>query len=196
MTNRRSDPMVSFKIVLKRPIALLEALLVVSAMCSCVSKPTTYTSHPLWAWSWGGRGDDFASGVAVDSSGNIYVVGDVTGKVRPDGNGIDSEDTGLSGDKPLSTFLSKFDSSGKCLWTEVGLVDGTCRSIRKSQLHPTVALLWPEHSMAQPISTPVPALRCSRLKPIRLSSRSSLATEISCGQKHGAISTRQLWELL
>jgi len=63
-----------------------------------------------WARGWGGVEDEFGSGAALDSAGNVLVVGSYYGPVDFDpGPGVD-ERTGVGG------FLSRFDSSGNYQW--------------------------------------------------------------------------------
>lgn len=57
----------------------------------------------LWAIRDGGPNDDYATGIAVDAAGDIYV----TGKFQ-------SYSTASSTSNPL--FLSKYDTNGKGLW--------------------------------------------------------------------------------
>jgi hypothetical protein len=54
----------------------------------------------LWARTWGGSSEDWASAVAVDTSGNVYVVG-----------GTNSFTAGW-----YDAFVLKFDSSGNLIW--------------------------------------------------------------------------------
>ena len=57
------------------------------------------TGSLIWQRTFGGSGDDQGSGVAVDSSGNIYVTGGIQG-----GSGSDD------------VIILKFDPSGEVLW--------------------------------------------------------------------------------
>jgi hypothetical protein len=65
-----------------------------------------------WAQTWGGIGEDWGNGVAVDGSGDVYVTG---GKI-----GIPPFDPGVS-----NMILKKFDSSGIVKWShELGEAGG------------------------------------------------------------------------
>jgi len=65
-----------------------------------------------WARTWGGSGDDYGHGVAVDGSGNVFVTGWFPGTVDFDpGGGVDNHSAGY-----IDVFLSKFDSSGAFKW--------------------------------------------------------------------------------
>ena len=67
----------------------------------------------LWARTWGGTNSDRGYLVAIDASGNVYVIGDFTDTVDFDpGSGVDSH----ASNGNLDAFLSKFDSGGNFLW--------------------------------------------------------------------------------
>ncbi len=67
----------------------------------------------LWVQTWGGTGDDWAYGVAVDNSGNAFVTGDFEESADFDpGIGVDTHYS--NGDSDV--FISKFDSSGNFQW--------------------------------------------------------------------------------
>ena len=67
-----------------------------------------------WTQTFGGTADDEARGVAVDSSGNVFVSGWFSGTVDfdPSGGGTDNRTSVGSAD----IFVSKFDSSGNYQW--------------------------------------------------------------------------------
>jgi len=65
-----------------------------------------------WARTWGGSYDDSGSGVAADSSGNVYVTGLFWSTTDFDPGGGDPHSTNGMSD----VFLSKFDSSGNFEW--------------------------------------------------------------------------------
>jgi len=62
-----------------------------------------------WSKRFGGSSDDRGSSVSVDSSGNVYITGYF------DSSTIDFGGGSLNG---LGTFLAKFDSDGKHLWSK------------------------------------------------------------------------------
>jgi len=66
-----------------------------------------------WARTWGGTWDQYVFGIAVDSSGHIYVTGcfSGTGDFDP-GTGV----TEYTADGTRDAFLSKFDTDGDFLW--------------------------------------------------------------------------------
>ena len=69
-----------------------------------------------WAKTWGGSGNEFNGGVAVDKSGSAYVTGSFPGTVDFDpGSGVD-EHGSINGS--YDVFLSKFDSAGNFLWAK------------------------------------------------------------------------------
>ena len=57
----------------------------------------------LWNKTWGGDNNDFANGVAVDSLGNVYIVG----STNSFGNGV------------YDVFIVKYDSSGNLIWSKI-----------------------------------------------------------------------------
>jgi len=70
----------------------------------------------VWTRQWGTDASDYASGIALDSAGNIYVVGQTEGAL--DGN------MNFGGN---DIFLTKFSSEGSKIWTKqwgTGDVDG------------------------------------------------------------------------
>jgi hypothetical protein len=69
----------------------------------------------LWADTWGGSASDQGRGVAVYSTGDVYVTGSFTGTVDFDpGAIVDSRDSNGSTD----VFLSQFDSIGNYFWAD------------------------------------------------------------------------------
>lgn len=65
----------------------------------------------IWAELFGDSEDQFALGVAVDSTGNSYVIGNFYGVIPFNGNTLIS--SGIN-----SAFLAKFDPSGKHVWSK------------------------------------------------------------------------------
>jgi hypothetical protein len=68
-----------------------------------------------WAKTWGGSSDDGANHVAVDGSGNLYVVGDFVGTVDFDPDPAKT-DIHTSHKGTIDAYLSKFDSTGAFQW--------------------------------------------------------------------------------
>jgi hypothetical protein len=82
----------------------------------------------VWAKTWGGEGYDDGPGVAVDTSGNVYVAGmyaSQTINFDPAGGsaglGHPAHDSGIL----VDVFLSKFDSSGAFQWVRTWGASGT-----------------------------------------------------------------------
>jgi len=69
-----------------------------------------------WAKTWGGTGWDYGCGVAVDSSGNVYVTGTFWGTVDFDPTAVGEDIHTSNGDG--DAFLTKFDSSGNFIWAK------------------------------------------------------------------------------
>ena len=65
------------------------------------------SGDPKWSRQLGTSGDDMSYSVAVDSAGNIYISGSVTGNLD-DGTGVGGEDI----------FLACYDPNGILLWTK------------------------------------------------------------------------------
>lgn len=69
----------------------------------------------LWAKGIGGPGDDEAKDVAVDLSGNIYIIGEFVGLVDFDPSvGIAIKSSVAASD----VFIAKFDAAGNFVWVE------------------------------------------------------------------------------
>lgn len=60
----------------------------------------------LWVQQFGTTADDYASGVAIDRAGDIYVVGSVRGNLTAPVSGVED------------AFLRKYSSDGTVLWTQ------------------------------------------------------------------------------
>ncbi len=70
----------------------------------------------VWTSQFGTSAKDVANSVAVDGSGNVYVVGDTLGTF----NGQTGTSPGIS-----DAFVRKYDSAGNVLWTQqVGTTNG------------------------------------------------------------------------
>ncbi len=72
-----------------------------------------------WAKTWGGNGQDNAMGVAVDTSGNVYVSGEFSDTVATDvdfdpGIGVDNHRSNGQQD----AFISQFDTNGNFNWAK------------------------------------------------------------------------------
>ncbi len=78
------------------------------------------TVQPGIAITWGGTGEDCGSGIATDSSGNVYVTGSGNGTVDFDPSILVSEH-----DLDRDAFLSKFNPDGEFLWVRCFEGDGS-----------------------------------------------------------------------
>ena len=66
-----------------------------------------------WAWGFGSAGNEFANGVAIDGSGNVYVTGQFTNTVDFDPSGSTANLTSAGN---TDAFVAKYDSAGAYLW--------------------------------------------------------------------------------
>ena len=82
---------------------------------ACVSKLNP-SGELIWAKRWGGAVDDYGRGVAVDSSGNVYVGGyfENAANFNPD-PGTPENRTSIGGRDP---YLIKLDSTGTLAWAK------------------------------------------------------------------------------
>ena len=77
----------------------------------------------VWAKTWGGTNDERGEGLALDSSGNVYVAGPFQGTVafNPAGGASHTSNAGSMN----NIFLSKFDPDGNFQWVRTwGPSDG------------------------------------------------------------------------
>jgi Secretion system C-terminal sorting domain/Beta-propeller repeat len=86
--------------------------------------------HVLWAKSAGGAGNDVATNISIDGTGNVYVTGNYNSEfLRFDSDSVTST---IYGQAPQAAFLAKFSPSGNLVWLKsstgspVGSVTATC----------------------------------------------------------------------
>ena len=72
---------------------------------------TDASGNFLWAKSYGGIYSDKATSIAVDGSGNAYVIGEFT-------NSVDFEGTTLNPEGGTGMFILKLDASGALVWVQ------------------------------------------------------------------------------
>jgi len=75
--------------------------------------PLTIDPTLIWGTFWGGLDEDFASDIATDRVGNIYVVANTS---SPSGIATLGEPYNGSATNPLLGCLAKYNSNGKMLW--------------------------------------------------------------------------------
>jgi len=88
-------------------------LLDVSGYFQTVGNPT---GGSLWSKWYGGTGADSGKGVAVDSGGNVVVVGQYQGTVDF-GAGLVTSYTNPSSGPTVDVFVAKYSSSGSPIWS-------------------------------------------------------------------------------
>ena len=67
-----------------------------------------------WAEKIGGSDTEYASKIAIDSTGNLYVLGCFESPVLKFNNGISLKKSGFN-----NFFIAKYNSSGTCQWAEM-----------------------------------------------------------------------------
>ncbi|MCW3103813.1 MAG: C-terminal target protein [Bacteroidetes bacterium] len=72
----------------------------------------------LWGFKIGTNDDNVCNGVAIDSSGNIYVTG--TFENTADFRGLASTTTNLTATGNFDVFIAKYNSAGQLLWVKKG----------------------------------------------------------------------------
>ncbi|HEY9862880.1 MAG TPA: SBBP repeat-containing protein, partial [Candidatus Obscuribacterales bacterium] len=71
------------------------------------------SGNPLWVENWGGSKDDSATGISLDSDGNIYLSGNFESTDFDPGTGTNLPNQGLS-----DIFIAQLENSGKPLWAK------------------------------------------------------------------------------
>jgi hypothetical protein len=94
---------------------LLSSKIVQSAQLSSLAYPTALVKD--WVRTWGGTSNDSVHNVAVDPSGNIYIIGEYAGTVDFDPNPLKT-DSRTSTNNNTDAFLSKFAPDGTFLWVK------------------------------------------------------------------------------
>jgi Beta-propeller repeat len=93
--------------------------------------PTTLSTSlaPVHAWAktWGGTSETVANGMAIDTSGNIYVTGQFVGTTNFDPAGPNPSATFTSYNGTVDAYLAKFNAQGTFLWARTwGAGSTTC----------------------------------------------------------------------
>ncbi|HET6224889.1 MAG TPA: SBBP repeat-containing protein [Bacteroidia bacterium] len=83
----------------------------------------------IWAKSWGGNGDDYASAIAVDKEGNAYITGNYIESI------VFGTDT-LLGKGGKDLFIAKIDANGNPVWSrsvgDTGIEDSRTITINET----------------------------------------------------------------
>ena len=74
----------------------------------------------IWAISEGGTGSENAYGVTCDNAGNVILTGQFEGNGTLTGQSFSSTVDPVTGLPSYDLFVSKYDSNGNPLWTQVG----------------------------------------------------------------------------
>ena len=72
----------------------------------------------LWAYNAGGDENDSGSGLTVDASNNIYLVGNFKGSATFNSAGSITTISALGGSEEQDGFIAKYSNSGNLLWVE------------------------------------------------------------------------------
>jgi hypothetical protein len=83
-------------------------MLTIILSCSCIHAQTAQ-----WAEKIAGTNYDYATSVAVDASGNVYVAGYFSSSTLTLNNGIT-----LSNTNDNDGYIAKYNSSGVCQWAK------------------------------------------------------------------------------
>jgi gliding motility-associated-like protein len=76
------------------------------------------SGNVIWGFKIGNNHNNICNGVAIDSSGNIYVTGSF--ETTTDFRGLSATATNLTATGNIDAFLAKYNSSGQLLWVKKG----------------------------------------------------------------------------
>lgn len=82
----------------------------------------------LWVKTAGGPGNDAASGIALDGTGNVYVTGIFRGTANFGANSVTSVNYPASSQASADVFLTRLDNNGNFLWVKKGSAQGDEKS--------------------------------------------------------------------